>query len=244
MFSSLLSFSYFGSISKTTDAYDLLMFFEQMHPTWQRWLAEESELLKSIELKVLKAEVTPPADKVMRVFETNPEEIRVILIGQDPYPTPGDAVGLAFAVSPETKAPRSLKNIVIELESDLGVGTVEIPAAPDLTKWANQGVFLLNRALTTEPGVSGAHLGKAFGWQEFSLKAVLALVKRQSVVLMLWGNSAKGIKGELGGVQVSIVEAAHPSPLSARNGFMGSKVFSDANRKLSDLGLEPIDWSC
>ena len=231
-----------GSVSKTTDAYDLVMFFEQMHPTWRQWLATEQELLESIETKVMGSDTVPPATAVMRAFVSDPQGVKVVLVGQDPYPTPGDAIGLAFAVSPETKTPRSLKNIVTELESDIGAGTVANPLAPDLTRWAEQGVLLLNRGLTTLPGVSGAHLGSAIGWEEFTLKAVKALIERQPVVLMLWGNTAKAIKSQLG--DVAFVESAHPSPLSARNGFFGSKVFSQANRKLSDLGLEPIDWSC
>jgi uracil-DNA glycosylase len=218
------------------------MFFEQMHPTWRQWLATEQELLETIETKVLDSDIVPPANVVMRAFASDPHQVKVVLIGQDPYPTPGDAIGLAFAVSPETKTPRSLKNIVTELESDIGVGTVANPMAPELSRWAEQGVLLLNRGLTTLQGVSGAHLGSAIGWEEFTLKAVKALVARQSVVLMLWGNSAKAIKSQLG--EVAFVESAHPSPLSARNGFFGSKVFSEANQKLSDLGLEPIDWSC
>jgi len=218
------------------------MFFEQMHPTWRKWLATEQELLESIETKVMGSDIVPPATAVMRAFASDPLEIKVVLIGQDPYPTPGDAIGLAFAVSPETKTPRSLKNIVTELESDIGIGAAANPMAPDLSRWADQGVLLLNRGLTTLPGVSGAHLGSAIGWEDFTLKAVKALVERQPVVLMLWGNSAKSIKDELSGI--TFVESAHPSPLSARNGFFGSKVFSQANRKLSDLGLEPIDWSC
>jgi uracil-DNA glycosylase len=218
------------------------MFFEQMHPTWRQWLATEQELLETIETKVLDSDIVPPANVVMRAFASDPHQVKVVLIGQDPYPPPGDAIGLAFAVSPETKTPRSLKNIVTELESDIGVGTVANPMAPELSRWAEQGVLLLNRGLTTLQGVSGAHLGSAIGWEEFTLKAVKALVARQSVVLMLWGNSAKAIKSQLG--EVAFVESAHPSPLSARNGFFGSKVFSEANQKLSDLGLEPIDWSC
>ena len=213
-----------------------------MHPTWRQWLATEQELLESIETKVMGSDIVPPATAVMRAFASDPQGVKVVLVGQDPYPTPGDAIGLAFAVSPETKTPRSLKNIVTELESDVGIGTVANPMAPDLSRWADQGVLLLNRGLTTLPGVSGAHLGSAIGWEEFTLKAVKALVERQPVVLMLWGNSAKSIKDELSGI--TFVESVHPSPLSARNGFFGSKVFSQANRKLSDLGLEPIDWSC
>ncbi len=218
------------------------MFFEQMHPTWRQWLDDERDLLEAIETKLLKTDYVPLAGNVMRAFASDPQRIKVILIGQDPYPTPGDAIGLAFAVSPDTKVPRSLKNIVIELESDLGAGTVADPLLPDLSRWANQGVLLLNRALTTVPTISGAHLGQAFGWEDFTLKAVQALVARKPVVLMLWGNSAKAIKNELG--EVTFVQAAHPSPLSARNGFFGSKVFSEANSKLTELGLEPIDWSC
>lgn len=213
-----------------------------MHPTWRKWLATEQELLESIETKVMGSDIVPPATAVMRAFASDPQGVKVVLVGQDPYPTPGDAIGLAFAVSPETKTPRSLKNIVTELESDIGAGTVANPMSPDLTRWADQGVLLLNRGLTTLPDVSGAHLGSAIGWEEFTLKAVKAIVERQSVVLMLWGNTAKAIKSQLGDIE--FVESAHPSPLSARNGFFGSKVFSAANNKLSDLGLEPIDWSC
>ena len=213
-----------------------------MHPTWRQWLATEQELLESIETKVMGSDIVPPATAVMRAFASDPQGVKVVLVGQDPYPTPGDAIGLAFAVSPETKTPRSLKNIVTELESDIGAGTVANPMSPDLSRWADQGVLLLNRGLTTLPGLSGAHLGSAIGWEEFTLKAVKALVERQPVVLMLWGKTAKALKSQLGDVE--FVESAHPSPLSARNGFFGSKVFSQANRKLSDLGLEPIDWSC
>jgi len=244
--SSLIGYSYFGTISSATDAYDLIMFFEQMHPTWQQWLAEEKVLLEAIEQRVLQDQVTPPVDLVMNAFRADPRGIKVILLGQDPYPTAGDALGLAFAMNPANKMPRSLKNIAIELKNDLGAQTFTSEDVLDLTRWADQGVFLLNRALTTNIGSAGAHLGTAFGWEEFTMKAVRQLLERQKVVLLLWGNSAKSIVPELEQFKKKFiaVDSAHPSPLSARNGFFGSKPFSRVNQALTVLGLQPIDWTC
>jgi len=244
--SSLIGYSYFGTISSTTDAYDLVMFFEQMHPTWQQWLAEEKVLLEAIEQKVLEEPITPPSDLVMNAFRADPRGIKVVLLGQDPYPTEGDALGLAFAMNPANKMPRSLKNIAIELKNDLGAQTVMSEDMLDLAKWVDEGVFLLNRALTTNIGSAGAHLGKVFGWEEFTLKVVKQLLARQKVVLLLWGNSAKSIVPELQEFKENFiaVDSAHPSPLSARNGFFGSKPFSRANQALTVLGRQPIDWTC
>ncbi|MEI8231383.1 MAG: uracil-DNA glycosylase [Actinomycetes bacterium] len=224
------------------------MFFEQMHPTWQSWLVAEKSLLESIESKVLRSEILPPEHLVMRAFSTDPTQIKAVLLGQDPYPTPGDAVGLAFAMKPQGKMPRSLKNIAQELKSDLGPNFVETETSLDLARWSNQGVLLLNRALTTQPEVTGAHLGKDFGWQQFTFKAVEGILEHQPIVLMLWGNFAKAIVSELQKSkfhnQIRIVESAHPSPLSASKGFFGSRPFSRTNSALKDLGYEPIDWSC
>lgn len=222
------------------------MFFEQMHPTWQQWLADEKSLLEAIEQQVLQEEITPPADLVMRAFRDDPRNIKVLLLGQDPYPNKGDALGLAFAMNPESKMPRSLKNIAIELKSDIGAQSVTSEESLDLTKWVEQGLLLLNRALTTEVGSAGAHLGKEYGWQDFTLRVVNHLLEKQRVVLLLWGNSAKSILPEIQQAEEKYiaVESAHPSPLSARNGFFGSKPFSRTNRALQDLGLQPIDWTC
>ncbi len=224
------------------------MFFEQMHPTWQNWLADEKALLESIESKVVAAEFLPAEDVVMRAFSLDPTQIKVVLLGQDPYPTPGDAVGLAFAMDVQRRIPRSLKNIALELKSDLGPKFVGDGNSLDLTRWSNQGVMLLNRALTVESGNAGSHLGKEFGWYEFTLKAIERILEDHSIVLMLWGNFAKSIGSELKTSKyfdrALIVESTHPSPLSASKGFFGSKPFTRTNRALKDLGLEPIDWSC
>lgn len=224
------------------------MFFEQMHPRWQEWLANEKRLLQSIEAKVLLESIVPPKDQVMRAFSKDPEQIKVVLLGQDPYPTPGDAIGLAFATDANGNAPRSLQNIARELRSDLGPKFIGVKNPPNLVKWADQGVMLLNRSLTTFTGVSGAHLGKSYGWQEFSFKAVELLLEHQPLVLLLFGKTAQTIVPELRRTSnfenVRIVESAHPSPLSASRGFFNSKPFSRTNNALSDLGIEPIDWTC
>ena len=219
------------------------MFFEQMHPTWQEWLIQEKPLLEAIEKKVLSDEIVPEATKVMAAFALDPRKIKVILLGQDPYPTSGDAIGLAFAMNPARKTPRSLTNIAKELEADLGV-TPRSEGKVDISPWSEQGVMLLNRALTTKSGISGAHLDRSYGWQEFSLRVITRILENHRVVLMLWGKSAQLVKAELGGLQVMTIESAHPSPLSARNGFFGSRPFSRTNSALDSLGLEPIDWSC
>jgi len=224
------------------------MFFEQMHPSWQEWLASEKRLLQSIESKVLMGEIVPPRDQVMRAFETDPKLIKVVILGQDPYPTPGDAIGLAFASGNNSMTPRSLQNIAKELRYDLGPELLVEASSPNLTKWIDQGVMLLNRALTTAPGVAGAHLGKEYWWQQFTFRAVEALIQHQPVVLLLLGKSAQSISAELRSVAnlapFEVVESAHPSPLSATRGFFHSKPFSRVNKALMDFGIEPIDWSC
>lgn len=221
------------------------MFFEQMHPTWQLWLYAEKSLLDSIEEKLYGLPVAPTIDNVMRAFKDDPEHIKAILLGQDPYPTPGDAIGLAFAMDSTRNTPRSLRNIQIELEEDFGKGVVSVSGKPDLSLWSSQGVMLLNRALTTIEGESGSHLGEAYGWQEFTLRAIQQVISRQPTVLLLWGRFAQGVLQEIElNERVLIVESAHPSPLSARNGFFGSRPFSRTNSALKTLGLQPIDWSC
>jgi len=219
------------------------MFIEQMHPTWQLWLEPENPLLSSIEKRVLAEEnFLPAANQVMRVFEGDPKVIKVVLVGQDPYPTPGDAIGLAFAMNKGNPIPRSLRNIAKELESDVAV----MPSNPshlDLERWVSQGVLLLNRSLTTRANEAGSH--SKLGWDKFTLAALVALAQHHKFVLLAWGQPARQLGLELTSKhEIVVIESAHPSPLSASRGFFGSKPFSRTNVALSSLGLEPIDWSC
>jgi len=219
------------------------MFFEQMHPTWQLWLEPEKPLLSSIEKRVLAEEnFLPAAHQVMRAFEGDPKVIKVVLLGQDPYPTPGDAIGLAFAMAKGNPIPRSLRNIAKELESDIGI-TPKDAVHLNLDQWATQGVLLLNRSLTTRANEAGSH--SKLAWDEFTLAAVRALANKQKFVLLAWGLPAKKL-GEALALEheIVVIESAHPSPLSASRGFFGSKPFSRTNVALSALGLEHIDWSC
>ena len=179
----------------------------------------------------------PSGDNVLRAFKLPLSEVRVLVVGQDPYPTPGHAVGLCFSVGRDVRPlPKSLVNIYKELESDLG-----IPPAPhgDLTHWFEQGVLLLNRVLTVRPGAPASHRGK--GWEDVTTRAVEALVARGGpLVALLWGRDAQSAESLLPGVPV--VKSAHPSPLSAHNGFFGSRPFSRVNEALTAQGADPIDW--
>ena len=221
------------------------MLFESMHPTWQGALADQRTLLDDIEgsLRQRDEQILPPAADIMRAFSTPISSVRVLIVGQDPYPTPGDAIGLAFAINlatdPTRRLPRSLKNIMTELASDLGPS---VSTSGDLTRWHQQGVMLLNRTLTVAAGAPGSH--SKIGWHKFTDAAVDALdsAKAGKLVAVLWGNHAAELAPSL--EQARIVRAAHPSPLSASRGFFGSKPFSSVNAHLRELGLEPIDWSC
>jgi len=179
----------------------------------------------------------PSGDNVLRAFKLPLAEVRVLVVGQDPYPTPGHAVGLCFSVGRDVRPlPKSLVNIYKELEADLG-----IPPAPhgDLTHWFEQGVLLLNRVLTVRPGAPASHRGK--GWEEVTTRAVEALAARGGpLVALLWGRDAQSAEALLPGVPV--VKSAHPSPLSAYNGFFGSRPFSRVNEALQAQGADPIDW--
>ena len=216
------------------------MFFEQMHESWQLALADQRPLLERIELDLrpVFSHIAPAPELVCRAFEMPLDDVRVLLLGQDPYPTSGDAVGLAFAIAPSRSLPRSLRNMMTELASDLPTAS----NSGDLTRWAEQGVMLLNRHLTTNLGNAGSHIG--LGWQEFTDAAVRALAQHHGsdLVAVLWGNQARTAQPLLGAAQ--IVASAHPSPLSAHRGFFGSKPFSQVNQALEKVGREPIDWSC
>jgi uracil-DNA glycosylase len=179
----------------------------------------------------------PAGDHVLRAFERPLSDVKVLITGQDPYPTPGHPIGLSFAVDRDVRPlPRSLGNIYAELESDLG-----IPPAPhgDLTAWSDQGVLLLNRVLTVRPGEAGSH--RRWGWEQVTELAIRALVARdRPLVAILWGKDAASLQPLLG--DTPVIVSAHPSPLSARRGFFGSRPFSRANALLEGLGASPVDW--
>jgi uracil-DNA glycosylase len=179
----------------------------------------------------------PAGDRVLRAFQRPLDDVKVLIVGQDPYPTPGHPIGLSFAVDAHVRPlPRSLSNIYQELEADLG-----IPRAShgDLSAWSDQGVMLLNRVLTVAPGAPASHRG--WGWEKVTEHAIRTLVARDTaLVAVLWGRDASGLRPLLG--QTPIIESAHPSPLSASRGFFGSRPFSRANELLERQGAAPVDW--
>ncbi|HEY6575532.1 MAG TPA: uracil-DNA glycosylase [Mycobacterium sp.] len=181
----------------------------------------------------------PAGENVLRAFTFPLDDVRVLIVGQDPYPTPGHAVGLSFSVAPDVRPlPRSLDNIFREYASDLGHPA---PTSGDLTPWAQRGVMLLNRVLTVRPGTPASHRGK--GWEAVTECAIRALVARsRPLVAVLWGRDAATLKPMLTGDQCTTIESVHPSPLSASRGFFGSRPFSRANQLLTEMGGEPIDW--
>lgn len=214
------------------------MFFESMDQSWRHLLEPSRELLGRIENQVSKiSNLTPSRDQVMRAFELPVDKVRVLFLGQDPYPTDGMACGLAFANTPGTKTPQSLKNLMKELESDLP----GVSATGDLAKWSNQGVMLLNSALTTEIGSSGTHQNL---WREFIEEVINTLDKARQgkLVCLCLGLEAKKLASYIS--MGEVVHAPHPSPLSAHRGFFGSRIYSRVNQALSIQGQEPIDWSC
>ncbi len=179
----------------------------------------------------------PAAQNVLRAFKQPLRDARVLIVGQDPYPTPGNPVGLSFSVAPDVRRlPPSLVNIFTEYTADLGFPT---PATGDLSPWSERGVLLLNRVLTVAPGKPGSHRGK--GWEEVTEQAIRALAARQRpLVAILWGRDARTLAPLLEGA--ARIESAHPSPYSADGGFFGSRPFSRANQLLKQQGAEPVDW--
>jgi uracil-DNA glycosylase len=180
----------------------------------------------------------PAGENVLRAFTSPFADVRVLIVGQDPYPTPGYAVGLSFSVGPEVRRlPGSLVNIFREYSDDLGYPT---PTNGDLAPWSERGVLLLNRVLTVAPGQPGSHRGK--GWEEVTEQAIRALAAREEtpLVAILWGRDARTLAPLLGGI--GLIESAHPSPYSAASGFFGSRPFSRANRLLEQAGGGVIDW--
>jgi uracil-DNA glycosylase len=180
----------------------------------------------------------PAGPNVLRAFTQPFDQVRVLIVGQDPYPTPGHAVGLSFSVERHVRPlPRSLQNIYRELRSDLGVMP---PEHGDLSAWSRHGVLLLNRVLTVAPGAPASHRGK--GWEAVTDQAIRALAARGApLVAILWGRDAQTLRPLL--ERVACVESVHPSPMSADRGFFGSRPFSRANQCLLDQGADPVDWA-
>lgn len=180
----------------------------------------------------------PAGEDVLRAFRYPLDAVRVLVVGQDPYPTPGHPIGLAFAVERHVRPlPRSLANVYAELRADLGVPT---PAHGDITGWSEQGVMLLNRVLSVRPGAPGSHRGR--GWEAVTEHAIRTLVARDApLVAILWGRDAARLRPLLG--DTPVVESAHPSPLSANRGFFGSHPFSRTNALLTEQGASPVHWS-
>lgn len=215
---------------------------ELVAPDWAAALEPVAPLVAGVG-DFLRAELAagrsylPAGDRVLRAFSRPLARVRILIVGQDPYPTPGHPVGLSFSVEADVRPiPRSLTNIYAELQADLGI---EPAQHGDLSAWFEQGVLLLNRVLTVAPGRSGSHRGK--GWEQVTQRAIEALVARGGpLVAILWGRDAQSLIPMLG--SVPYVASAHPSPLSARSGFFGSRPFSRANQLLAEQGSEPIDW--
>jgi uracil-DNA glycosylase len=180
----------------------------------------------------------PAGEHILRAFERPLGRVRVLVVGQDPYPTPGHPIGLSFAVDRQVRPiPRSLANIYRELLADTGITA---PQHGDLTAWSDQGVLLLNRVLTVQPGKPASHRGK--GWEPVTEQAIRALVQRGGpLVAILWGKDAQTLRPLLG--DTPVIVSAHPSPMSADRGFFGSRPFSRVNRSLVDQGGEPVDWT-
>lgn len=215
---------------------------ELVHPSWVEALAPVADQIAAMG-EFLRTELAegrgylPTGDRVLRAFSQPLGDVRVLIVGQDPYPTPGHAVGLSFSVAPEVRPlPGSLRNIFTEYCQDLGHPK---PSNGDLTPWTERGVLLLNRVLTVRPGSPASHRGK--GWEAVTDAAIRALVARDTpLVSILWGRDAQSLKPLLAGTDV--ITSVHPSPMSADRGFFGSRPFSNANDLLNGRGSEPIDW--
>jgi uracil-DNA glycosylase len=219
-------------------------FEELVHPSWVPALAPHQATLSRIG-RYLREESSagrpwaPSGSWILRTFEQPLDDVRVLIVGQDPYPTAGHAVGLSFSVAADVlPLPRSLQNIYRELQDDVGCPR---PANGDLGPWTQRGIMLLNRVLTVRLGESGSHRG--VGWEEITSAAIDALVARPDapLVAILWGRDAQSLAPQL--TDVPIIASAHPSPMSAERGFFGSRPFSRTTALLEELGADPVDWS-
>lgn len=214
-----------------------------VHPSWAGVLSGQAATLARLG-EFLREEIAsgrgylPAGEHVLRAFAQPLDAVRVLIVGQDPYPTPGHPVGLSFSVAADVAPiPRSLANIYQELGTDLGLPR---PSTGNLSPWADRGVLLLNRVLTVGPGKPGSHRGR--GWEDLTAAAIAGLVARGGpLVAILWGRDARNLAPALG--DIPRIESAHPSPLSAHSGFFGSRPFSRANAALVAQGATPIDWS-
>lgn len=212
---------------------------------WASALADQGDRLRAIG-DFLRSEQAagrgylPAGQDILRAFQSPLARVRVLIVGQDPYPTPGHPIGLSFAVAPQVRPlPGSLRNIYRELTEDLGCPP---PTNGDLRPWADQGVLLLNRVLTVSPGQPGSHRGK--GWEEFTEAAIEALIARGGpLVAILWGRPAQTLQPRLQQAGIPVIASAHPSPLSASRGFFGSRPFSRANEALAASGGRPVEWA-
>jgi uracil-DNA glycosylase len=208
--------------------------FDQLHPEWQSELARHKVLIESIDRFIQDREIAPSYDRVFRALSDSIASTKVVIFGQDPYPTKGHAHGLAFSVdSSVSPLPASLRNIYKELNEDLGITRSD----GDLSNWVNQGVMLINRVLTTEVGQSMAH--DSLGWQAVT-ETVAQILGERDVIAVLWGNYALQLKKYF--PEESVVASVHPSPLSAYRGFFGSQPFSQVNAKLVAKGYKEIIW--
>lgn len=218
----------------------------RIDPSWRKALKDEfekpyfSELTEFVKKEYANEAVYPPPKYIFRAFDLCPfDEVKVVILGQDPYHGPRQANGLCFAVDEGVALPPSLQNIFKEIESDLGQPLKN--RSGDLERWAKQGVLLLNATLTVRARLPGSHQGK--GWEEFTDAAIKALSeRREHLVFILWGNYAKQKGAHIDRSKHLVIESAHPSPFSAHNGFFGSKPFSKANTYLLEQGKEPINW--
>jgi uracil-DNA glycosylase len=206
-----------------------------VHPSWSEIFAEHSNLIESIANEIQDEIFCPTKQNVFRAFTYPLDDIKVVIFGQDPYPNPIHACGLAFSVPPEVKQlPKSLSNIFKELQSDVGG---DLRSSGDLTDWARQGVALVNRVLTVPAGASGGH--RHLGWQQLTDHVAQRLAER-GVIAILWGNDARELERYF--PENFRLSSVHPSPLSAHRGFFGSRPFSKANQLLLSQGKKAIDW--
>ncbi|MDQ6985816.1 MAG: uracil-DNA glycosylase [Candidatus Dojkabacteria bacterium] len=216
-----------------------------IHESWENELKEEfekqyfKELISFVKEEYKTKTIFPPGPQIFNAFNATPfEKVKVVILGQDPYHTPGVANGLAFAAKEGNRVPPSLQNIYKELYLDLGI---EISTNPDITRWANQGVLLLNSTLTVQKGTPGSHQKK--GWEEFSDSVINVLNdKKENLVFILWGKYAQDKGNSIDRTKHMVIESPHPSPFSANKGFFGSRPFGKTNEYLDSKGIEIIQW--
>jgi uracil-DNA glycosylase len=219
----------------------------KLEPSWKKRLEAEfgkpyMTKLRSflLEQKKLGKKIYPPSDRIFAAFDATPfDKVKAVILGQDPYHGPSQAMGLSFSVPEGVRFPPSLRNIFKEMHEDIGV---PIPPSGDLTKWAERGVLLLNSVLTVEDGKAGSHQGK--GWETFTDAAIHRLAEeKKNLVFILWGSYAQKKAAFVDHKKNLVIESVHPSPLSSHRGFFGSKPFSKTNKYLESHGLKPIDWN-